>query len=239
MKVAWYDTNGTGRWRDFNILMHWPYTVWHLCYVVIGASLVDDIDLGVLVWTLVAFFSAMGVGAHALDELKGRPLKTGFSDRVLWIVGMESIACALLIGAFVGVDKSPWIISCMSFGGFIVIAYNLELWFFHRDEWFALSWGAFPVITAYVAQTGSLNWTAVGVAAACFFLSVAQRNISMQVRFWRRKVTELTGTYQVPDPPFLHRTINKNDIIEPPEKALKWMTWGMVALAAGLLLGGI
>ncbi|MFB3739399.1 MAG: hypothetical protein ACE14W_10620, partial [Candidatus Velamenicoccus archaeovorus] len=64
----------SGGWRDYWTLLHPPYTLWHLSYVVIGACLTDVVDLRWLGETVLAFFLAVGLGAHALDELRGRPL---------------------------------------------------------------------------------------------------------------------------------------------------------------------
>ena len=65
-----------GGWRDYWSLLHPPYTLWHLSYVAMGAATADAIELAWLGETLLAFFLAMGVAAHALDELNGRPLGT-------------------------------------------------------------------------------------------------------------------------------------------------------------------
>ena len=65
-----------GGWRDWWTLLHPPYTAWHLSYVVIGACLAPQVSLAPLLATLVAFFLAVGLAAHALDELNGRPLQT-------------------------------------------------------------------------------------------------------------------------------------------------------------------
>jgi hypothetical protein len=60
-----------GGWRDYVTLLHPPYTLWHLSYVAIGAALAPHVEVERLVATLVAFFLAVGIGAHALDELNG------------------------------------------------------------------------------------------------------------------------------------------------------------------------
>src|SRR5207302_2834838 len=65
-----------GAWRDYVTVLHPPYTLWHLSYVAIGAGLAPELDFRVLALTLAAFFLAVGIGAHALDELNGRPLRT-------------------------------------------------------------------------------------------------------------------------------------------------------------------
>ena len=61
-----------GGWRDYVTLLHPPYTAWHLSYVVVGGCLAAEVDWWTLGLTVLAFALAMGVGAHALDELDGR-----------------------------------------------------------------------------------------------------------------------------------------------------------------------
>ena len=73
----------SGGFRDYVTLLHPPYTLWHLSYVVVGAGLAPHFHLDRLVWAVAAFFLAMGVAAHALDELKGRPLRTQIPTGVL------------------------------------------------------------------------------------------------------------------------------------------------------------
>jgi hypothetical protein len=87
---------GSGGWRDLVTLLHPPYTAWHLSYVALGAAAAPQIHLDRLLAALGAFFLAVGVAAHALDELNGRPLKTQLSDRAL--IALASIALAGAIG---------------------------------------------------------------------------------------------------------------------------------------------
>lgn len=246
--VAWYDIRGK-RWvRDILILLHPPYTIWHLSYVVIGAALAPAIDREPLLWTLLAFFLAMGIGAHCLDELHGRPLKTKVPGLVLIFAAVISIGGAVTIGAIVGVSKTVWVIPCIIFGGFIVVAYTLELGFFHHDFWFGAAWGAFPAVTAYVTQTHRVSWEIALVAVACLLYSLAQRVLSRHSRFWRRRVQAIQGVYFEtqdypvdPEMPFWGQTHNltKEAIIGPADLALKLMTWTVVAAAIGMLISKI
>src|SRR5262249_9008190 len=87
-----------GGWRDYVTLLHLPYTAWHLSYVVLGACLTAVVSWGRLGATLLAFALALGVGAHALDELNGRPLGTRIPSRVLVALAAASIAAACGIG---------------------------------------------------------------------------------------------------------------------------------------------
>jgi len=239
-EVAWYDIKAKGWLRDLLIILHPPYTLWHLAYVVIGAALAPTMNWATLGWTLLAFFLAMGLGAHCLDELNGRPLRTKIPGVLLWTLAVVSIAGAISIGVFVGVRETVWVIPSIIFGGFIVFAYSLE-WargFFHHDFWFGFAWGAFPVVTAYIAQTHTVSWGVAGVAVACLLYSMAQRVLSFHGRFWRRKVLMFEGHYftEVPTEPNRPRVLTKQDIIGPAEVALKFMTWTVVAAAIGLLL---
>ena len=98
-----------GGWRDWWSLLHPPYTVWHLSYVVIGASLAPDVDVRWLGETLLAFFLAMGLAAHALDELHGRPLRTQISDAALVAVAVVGLAGAVALGIDGMIEVSLWL----------------------------------------------------------------------------------------------------------------------------------
>ncbi len=116
-----------GGWRDYWTLLHPPYTIWHLSYVVMGASLAPVVNVRWLVETLLAFFLAMGIAAHALDELHGRPLGTRIPDAVLWALAAIGLAGAVALGIDGAREVSPWIWAFIAAGVFLVLAYNLEL----------------------------------------------------------------------------------------------------------------
>ena len=222
----------SGGWRDWWTLLHPPYTAWHLSYVVIGASLAPRVDPGRLVATLLAFFFAVGIAAHALDELHGRPLRTQIPSRGLVaaaVVGLV-VACGLgVVGvARVGVVLVPFIVA----GTLLVVAYNAELFggVVHTDAGFAVAWGAFPVITAYVAQASGLGVAPVVAACGAFALSYAQRSLSSPARMLRRRVDHVSGSAVFVDG--TTRPINSAMLRAPLEQALRAMSWGLVALAA-------
>src|SRR5439155_20775171 len=72
-----------GGWRDYWTLLHPPYTLWHLSYVALGAAAAPRVDGARLGATLLAFFLGVGLTAHALDELSGRPLQTAIPRPLL------------------------------------------------------------------------------------------------------------------------------------------------------------
>src|SRR4051794_6470815 len=163
-----------GGWRDLLTLLHPPYTAWHLSYVALGAVAAPQLHGDRLAATLVAFFLGVGVCAHALDELGGRPLGTQLSDRML--IGLSAVALvgAVSIGIAGAATVSPGLVPFVAAGGFIVVAYNLELFGgrFHSDLWFAAAWGAFPALTGYWINALEIRLQGVAVAAGCFMLSV-------------------------------------------------------------------
>ncbi|HET9309709.1 MAG TPA: hypothetical protein VFP41_00590 [Actinomycetota bacterium] len=224
-----------GGWRDWWTLLHPPYTVWHLSYVVIGASLAPDVNLRWLGETLLAFFLAMGLAAHALDELNGRPLGTRISGGVLVGVAVAGLAGAVALGIDGMVKVSPWIGVFIGAGVFLVVAYNLELFggAFHSDRWFALAWGGFPVLTASFAQTGSLSVAAVVAAAACAVMSAAQRVLSTPVRRLRRHVVGVHGELELDDG--AREPLDAGSLRAAPEGALRLLSVA-VPLVAGALL---
>ncbi|MCZ6790034.1 MAG: hypothetical protein O7D33_08915 [Chloroflexi bacterium] len=178
-----------GSWRDYVTILHPPYTLWHLSYVVIGAAVSPTLHLDRLGSALLAFFLAVGIGAHALDELKGRPLRTEIPDRILIAAAVVSIGVAVALGIIGSIAIDPWLLVFTGTGGFIVVAYNLELFGgrFHTDFWFAAAWGAFPMLTAYWANAGSFTVLAGIVAVLCYLSSAAQRALSSRVRRLRRQ----------------------------------------------------
>ena len=235
-RPAFYAASPGSPWRDWLTVLHPPYTAWHLAYVVIGAELAPDPKLVPLLATLLAFFLAVGVAAHTLDELHGRPLGTSIPER--WLVGAAGVALAgaASVGGL-GVDRvGVVLVPFIALGVFLVIAYNVELFggAIHNDFVFALAWGSFPVLTAYVAQTRKLSAAPVLVAAAAFAFSFAQRSLSTRARLIRRSVDHIEGSIRTADGS--RRVIDELFLLEPLERALGALSWGLVALAAGLAI---
>jgi hypothetical protein len=227
---------GSGGWKDWWTLLHPPYTAWHLAYVVIGASLAPRVELSRLLATLLAFFFAVGLAAHALDELHGRPLATRIPTPVLIAVTVAGLIGAVILG-IVGLSRVGWpLIPFMVLGPVLVVAYNWELFggLFHSDLGFALAWGSFPVLVAYVAQTGRLALAPVIAAAAAFALSAAQRRLSTPARMIRRRANRVEGQITLGNGDVL--PLDARTLLAPLETALHAMSWGIVLLAAALAI---
>jgi hypothetical protein len=233
-RPAFYALDGGG-WRDYWSLLHPPYTLWHLSFVAIGACVVPVIRPFYLGLALLAFFLAVGIAAHALDELRGRPLRTRIPDAILIAVAALALAGAAAVGVYGSSLISWWGLVFIGVGGFLVPAYNLE-WFggmFHSDLWFALMWGGFPALAGAFAQLGRINIATLFVCAGCSLISGAQRRLSTPVRRIRRRVTTVSGELVEGG---ASEPITTATLTEAPEGALRLLWIAMVALAVGLVI---
>jgi hypothetical protein len=209
-----------GGWRDYVTLLHPPYTAWHLSYVVLGAALAPQWRPGILALALAAFFLGMGVAAHALDELQGRPLQTRIGRTTLLVLAAVSLLGAAGIGIAAALHTTPWVLAFVAAGAFIAVAYNLELFggAFHSTLWFALAWGALPVLATYVACAETIRGEALAAAVFAALVSWAQRVLSTPVRLQRRQEGALT------------------ELGKQFELGLRLLSAAMVALAVALVL---
>ncbi len=220
--------------RDWWLVLHPLYTAWHLSYVVVGACLAPEVDGVRLLATVLAFALALGVGAHALDELAGRPLATRIPSWALAVSAAVALAAAVGLGLAglgrVGMGLIPFIVA----GVLLAVGYNLELFGgrLHTDAVFALAWGAFPVLTAYYAQAETIGVAAVLAAGFAFACSSAQRHLSTPARALRRRATAVSGTVTYRDG--TTQALDAAALRFPLERALRSLAWAMTALAVAL-----
>jgi hypothetical protein len=225
-----------GGWRDVVTILHPPYTAWHLSYVALGAAAAPVLHPERLWAAMGAFFLAVGVAAHALDELRGRPLRTRLSDTTLAVAAGVGLAGAVGIG-IAGLFVVSWtLLPFVAAGAFAVLAYNLELFGgrFHTDFWFAAAWGAFPALTGFWSQALGIHSLGEAVAGAavtlgCFGLSFAQRRLSTPVRELRRRTVSVIGTQVLADG--TEREITVERVAAPLDGALRALSASVVLLA--------
>ncbi|MFQ5873170.1 MAG: hypothetical protein ACE5JL_05145 [Dehalococcoidia bacterium] len=234
-KPAFY-TLASGAWGDYISILHLPYTLWHLSYVVLGAAVAPTVHLDRLGWSVLAFFLATGLGAHALDELHGRPLSTRVPGWVLGSVAALALSGAIVLGAVFAVRESAWFFLFIGFGAYILVAYNLELFggVFHNSLWFGLAWGAFPAITSYWVNASEISVAAALVGLACFLLSLVQRTLSTPVRFIRRFTQDVSGTITLRDGRVME--LRRGRLLSAPEAALQLLSGTIVTLSVAVLL---
>jgi hypothetical protein len=229
-----------GGWRDLVTVLHPPYTLWHLSYVAIGAAAAPQVHANRLAAAIAAFFLAVGVSAHAMDELNGRPLGTRLSDRTLIGLAVLGLGGALAIGIaglfVVSATLAPFIVA----GAFLVVAYNLELFEgrFHTDFWFAAAWGAFPALTGWWSNALGVHDAGQAIAGAgavlgCFWVSIAQRRLSTPVRELRRRTLAVSGEQRLAGG--ASRELTLESLAAPLDGALRALSVALPLLAAGLV----
>ncbi len=235
LKPSWYSSAKDGIVSDFINLLHPPYTLWHLSYVLIGIAMSPVIFIDRSVWVLVAFFLGLGLGAHALDETMGNPLRTRISKKWLYSIGFGSLSVAILIGAYFVAKLSILILPFVVIESFFAVAYNLEMFEkrFHTDIVFALSWGSIPFLTGYFVNSLSISIASLVMALGIGLLTYVQRTLSTQARLFRRKIDAVQSINLVNG-----ETIptSSKELISPAEKSLKALTVMIFAISIALIL---
>ncbi|MDP9443776.1 MAG: hypothetical protein M3P83_05295 [Actinomycetota bacterium] len=236
--AAFYGRRGS-RAADWWTVLHPPYTAWHLSYVVIGAALAPELDGWMLLLSVAAFFLALGIAAHALDELHGRPLGTAIPDRTLWLAAGASLLGAVALGVVGTVYAAPWLGPAIPVGVVLVLGYNLELFGgrLHTDLGFALAWGGFPVAAGLLAQhpppTPDVVASGILACVAAVLLSTAQRRLSTPARGLRRSTAEVRGSVRLRTGEV--RPLDAGSLLAPLEGALRALSCAVPTFALALL----
>jgi hypothetical protein len=227
---AFYARPGTVA-GDVIAVLHLPYTAWHLSYVAIGAGLATTLDGARLAGTLAAFLLGLGVGAHALDELHGRPLRTRLPRWALLATGAGGLAGAAAVAVAGAIAVSPWVLAWAAVGIALAAGYALERpAALHGAAGFALGWGAFPVLVGYWAQGETLAPAAVVAAIAAAATALAQRQLSTPARFVRRRTASAEVLFDSGEPWSRHR------LLRTWEDPLRSLSLAMPALAVALVI---
>ena len=227
-RTEWFVPSfGPERFRLAVGLLFLPYTGMVLSFTVIGSMLAPAIHWERVGAIVLIYFLALGIGAHALDALgseAAKPWGSVFSRAQLWALAVAALLAAYAVGIWYMVRYAPLLWPIALAEGFFVLAYNLE-WFrgrFHSDFWFAVSWGALPVLAGYVLQTNAVSAAAHHVAAAMALLSLVEIKASRPYKELKRAGS---GAQEA------DRTQ-----IARLEAILKSVSLGVIVLGAGLLV---
>ena len=208
-------------------LLFLPYTGMVLSFSVIGAMLADFVHWDRVIAAVIIFFLGLGIGAHALDAVGSKGLKPWgrvLSEQGLWVAALSSIAAAYLIAIYYMIFLVPllWVVAVLE--GFFVFAYNLE-WFgsrFHKDFWFAVSWGSLPVLAGYIMQTNKVTPGVLAIAVAMGFFSLVEIKASRPYKELKRRSDTLTD--------------DENLLMQRYEAILKSISLGVLFLGTGMLI---
>jgi ubiquinone/menaquinone biosynthesis methyltransferase len=221
-----------GGWRDYWTLLHPPYTAWHLSYVLLGAAIAPVPDPRIVLGALAAFGLAVGVGAHAFDELQGRPLGTRIPSAVLLAAGVLSLAVAAALGVVASTIVGTGYLAIVGLGVILVATYGLEIKPIHSDVGFGLAWGGFPVVATGIALGAPPLPIGIGALGATL-LSLAQRRLSTPVRAIRRRAVAVSGEILYRDGSTRH--LDAPTLLAAPEGALGLLWAAAVAIGSGVL----
>lgn len=197
VRQTWYA--GGDSWAgELWTMLHLPYTLMVLSFVVVGAALAPTISWSILGWSLLAYFLGLGLGAHLLDQVPGMGTHyvRHWPTWALWTGGFVTLGGAVVIGVLgaVFVLGLPFLI-LVAVQSIFAIGYPLSRWFrgaLHRDSVFAVSWGSLPFLVSYYAQ--SLTFTVLAVAVAIVFGAVAMAEIKLSRRSRRLRAEARDGT---------------------------------------------
>ncbi|NNN09193.1 MAG: hypothetical protein HKL85_08380 [Acidimicrobiaceae bacterium] len=222
--------------RDWWTVLHPPYTLLHVSLVVIGACLTGPVSGGRFIATLAAFFLAVGVGAHCLDELHGRPLHTSLPTWQLILASALGLGGAVALGVVGLFVVRGWFFAFILVGLIAALGYNLELFNgrLHTRAVVVLSWGAFPILTAFYAQHRTLSLSAIFAAGFGAMLTLLQQQLSTPARYLRRRVVAVHGTLDLSDGSSV--PLNKEVLLVPLESSLRTLCRAVPLLAVGLVL---
>ncbi len=218
---------GPLRFRTFVGLLFLPYTGMVLSFSLIGSLLAERLSYERLLAIVIIYFLGLGVAAHALDALGSpgvKPWGAVFSRRQLWLITLLALAGAYGLALYYIVRFVPALLVLALIEGFFVFAYNLE-WFsgrFHTDGWFAVSWGALPVLAGYVMQSNRVSLAALIVALAMGLFATLEIKASRPYKQLKRKGPSASDEEQA--------------LLQRYEILLKCVSLGVLLLGVGLLL---
>ena len=200
--------------------------------MLLGAALAPVPDPRIVAGALAAFGLAVGIGAHAFDELRGRPLGTRIPTPLLATLGVCGLSIATSLGVVASTILGPGFLILVAVGVLLVAACGFEIAPFHSDIGFALAWGAFPVIvTAYAVGAPPLSTGVAALGAA--LLSLAQRRLSTPVRALRRRAVAVSSQILYRDGSA--HEITARSLMAVPESALRLMWLSAALIGAGML----
>ena len=215
-------------------MLHPPYTLMVLSFVVMGAALSPRFSVPVLVATLAAYFLGLGVGAHFLDQITGMGSRyvRHWSDLALWVGGLASLGAAIAIGVLgAWLVVGPGLLVLVAVQAACAFGYPLAPVFkgvLHRDSVFAVSWGSLPFLTSFYAQSGGVTVPALFLGGGLAAVAVAEIRISRISRRLRRIAREREET-RAANPDSGPRAYRR------PEVILQALVIGSGLLALGLL----
>lgn len=189
---TWYAAEGS-KLAELWTVLHIPYTAMCLSFLTVGFALNGIKDESLYIWTVIAYFFGLGISAHCFDQIKGMGSSyvKYLTQTELFITGLFSLIISLSIGITMMVVYSLWhLVWLIPLQTFFVFSYPIAKLFkgtFHTDFWFAISFGAVPVIVGFYINNNSFALIPAAWALFCFLISHIEITLSRYVRKMRKE----------------------------------------------------
>lgn len=182
---------GPDRFRAFVGMLFLPYTGMCISFAITGSLLAPQVYWDRVAAIALIYALALGMGAHAADSIgskKAKPWGSYFTKKQVVMLMASSLVAAYAIGTYYIVAYAPLLAIVAVLEGFFLFAYNLELFggLFHNDLWFAISWGALPVMAGYLIQASEPGPLVLAATAAATMAGYAEIRLSRPYKQLRK-----------------------------------------------------
>lgn len=183
---------GPLKFRAFIGMLFLPYTGMCISFTIIGSMLSESISWDRVLSIFIIYFLALGVSAHAADNLGSKKIKPWgnfFSTFELRLMVIGGLSVSYILGIYYIITFAPLLLIIAIIEGFFLFAYNFELFngLFHNNFWFAVSWGGLPLLAGFVIQTNSISVLSLISSITAFLVAYTEIRISRKYKELKRK----------------------------------------------------
>jgi len=183
---------GPLKFRAFIGMLFLPYTGMCISFTIIGSMLSESIAWDRVLSIFIIYFLALGVSAHAADNLGSKKIKPWgnfFSIFELRLMVIGGLSVSYVLGIYYIITFAPLLLIIAIIEGFFLFAYNFELFngLFHNNFWFAVSWGSLPLLAGFVIQTNSISLLSLITSIMAFLVAYIEIRLSRKYKELKRK----------------------------------------------------
>jgi hypothetical protein len=187
---------GPLKFRAFIGMLFLPYTGMCISFTIIGSMLSESILWDRVLSIFIIYFLALGVSAHAADNLGSKKIKPWgnfFTTLELKLMVIGGLSVSYTIGIYYVITFAPLLLIIAIIEGFFLFAYNFELFngFFHNNFWFAVSWGSLPLLAGFVIQTNSISILSLFSSTIAFLVAYSEIIISRKYKELKRRPQDI------------------------------------------------
>jgi hypothetical protein len=145
-----------------------PFSLVFLGWITFAQALSPKFSLEIYVYSIVAAFFGLMIGAHYIDISTSVEKFSPFfkvPKTPMLIVGLAFVALGFLVGVYMSLRWNVLFLVFVLIESLAAVSYPRERpSFAHSYFSFALTWGSVPFLGSYFIQSGSLNLTVVGIS---------------------------------------------------------------------------